>query len=152
MAEFSRDVIEAAARQREVQITTYGRKTGRPHRVTVWVSGDNGRLFVRSGGGLGQGWPQNLLAGGRGVLPVGGMDVPIRARHVTDVAETRTAAGHLVRKYPGEHSAFQRRPTAHPGRTGDLRDPSGGHLTAEVGSRPRRAHQRGHHLLAAQFW
>jgi hypothetical protein len=33
------------------------------------------------------------------VLPVGGIDVPIRARHVTDVAEARTAAGHLVRKY-----------------------------------------------------
>src|SRR5262249_16353990 len=98
MAEFSRDVIEAAARQREVQITTYGRKTGRPHRVTVWVSGDNGRLFVRSGGGLGRDWPQNLLTGGQGVLHVGGMDVPIRARHLTDVVETRAAAGHLVRK------------------------------------------------------
>lgn len=99
MAEFNRDVIEAAARQREVQITTYGRKTGRPHRVTVWVSGDNGRLFVRAGGGLGRDWPQNLLTGGRGVLHVGGMDVPIRARHLTDVAETRAAAGYLVRKY-----------------------------------------------------
>ena len=99
MAEFSQDVIEAAARQREVQITTYGRKTGRPHRVTVWVSGDNGRLFVRSGGGLGRDWPQNLLTGGRGVLHVGGMDVPIRARRLVDVAETRAAAGHLVRKY-----------------------------------------------------
>jgi len=99
MADFSQDVIEAAARQREVQITTYGRKTGRAHSVTVWVSGDNGRLFVRSGGGLGRDWPQNLLAGGRGVLHVGGMDVPFRARHVSDVAEARTAAGHLVRKY-----------------------------------------------------
>jgi deazaflavin-dependent oxidoreductase (nitroreductase family) len=99
MAEFSRDVIEAAARQREVQITTYGRQTGRPHRVTVWVSDDNGRLFVRSGGGLGRDWPQNLLAGGRGVLHVAGMDVPIQARHVTDVEQARTAAGHLVRKY-----------------------------------------------------
>src|SRR5258708_31662167 len=99
MAEFSRDVIEAAARQREVQITTYGRQTGRPHRVTVWVSDDNGRLFVRSGGGLGRDWPQNLLAGGRGVLHVAGMDVPIQARHVTDLAQARTAAGHLVRKY-----------------------------------------------------
>ena len=36
---------------------------------------------------------------GRGVLHVGHMDVPIRARHVTDVAEARTAAGHLVRRY-----------------------------------------------------
>ncbi len=99
MADFSQDVIDAAARQREVQITTYGRKTGRAHRVTVWVSGDNGRLFVRSGGGLGRDWPQNLLAGGRGVLHEGGRDVPFRARHVSAAAEARTAAGHLVRKY-----------------------------------------------------
>src|SRR5262249_55999558 len=100
MAEFSQDVIEAAARQREVEITTYGRRTGRPHRVTVWVSGDDGRLFVRSGGGLGRDWPQNLLAGGRGLLHVGGMDVPIRARHLTDVAEARTAARHPPPHYP----------------------------------------------------
>src|SRR5262249_51985644 len=99
MAEFSQDVIEAAARQREVEITTYGRKTGRPHRVTVWVSGDNGRLFVRSGRGLGRDWPQNLLAGGRGVLHVGGIDVSILARPVTAVAETMAAASHLGRKY-----------------------------------------------------
>jgi deazaflavin-dependent oxidoreductase (nitroreductase family) len=126
MAEFSRDVIEAAAQQREVQITTYGRKTGRPYRVTVWLSGDNGRLFVRSGGGLGRDWPQNMMAGGRGMLHVGGMDVPVRARHVTDAAEARAAAGHLVRKYrvnierssggqpltPGEQATFELLPAA----------------------------------------
>ncbi len=126
MAEFSRDILEAAARQREVQITTYGRKTGRPRRVTIWVSGDNGRLFVRSGGGLGRDWPQNLLASGRGVLHLAGMDIPIEAKHVTDVAESRTAADHLVRKYrvniqrsrgdqpltPGEQATFELLPAA----------------------------------------
>jgi deazaflavin-dependent oxidoreductase (nitroreductase family) len=126
MAEFTRDIIEDAARQREVQITTYGRKTGRPRRVTIWVSGDNGRLFVRSGGGLGRDWPQNLLASGRGVLHVGGMDIPIQARHITDVAESRAAADHLVRKYrvniqrssgdqpltPGEQATFELLPAA----------------------------------------
>ena len=72
MSYFSASVIEAAASEREVELTTYGRRTGRAHRTTLWISSDGRRVFVRSGGGLGRDWPRNLLA--QGYLPLGATD------------------------------------------------------------------------------
>jgi len=99
MSEFSEQVLEAAAREREVDLTTYGRKTGRPHRTVIWVWGDDDRIFIRSGGGMGRDWPQNLVAQGRAVLHVGGLDVPVVPRHVTDLTEVRSLHPLAVRKY-----------------------------------------------------
>ena len=126
MSEFSKSVLEAAAREREVEFTTYGRKTGKTHRTTIWVSGDGGRLFIRSGGGLGRDWPQNLLARGHGVLHVGGMDVPVQAQHVTEPGEARSVSELVIRKYgssvqrspdggpptPAERATFELRPSS----------------------------------------
>jgi len=126
MSEFSQSILEAAAREREVGFTTYGRKTGRTHRTTVWVSGDGRRLFIRSGGGLARHWPQNLLASGRGVLHVGGMDIPVRAQHVADPSEARSVSEYVIGKYgpsvqrspdggpltPAEQATFELRPSA----------------------------------------
>jgi len=125
MSEFSQSILEAAAQEREVEFTTYGRKTGKTHRTTIWVSGDGGRLFIRSGLGLGRDWPQNLLARGHGVLHVGGMDVPVQARHVTDPGEARSVSELVIRKYgssvqrspdggpltPAEQATFELRPS-----------------------------------------
>ena len=93
---FDASVIDFAAREREVTLTTYGRKTGRPHRVTIWISGDGQRLFVRSGRGLGRDWTRNLRARPEAVLRVGGVEVRVRARLVEDVGEAR-AVSQLVR-------------------------------------------------------
>ncbi len=98
MTEFSAQVLEAAAREREAELTTYGRRTGRPHRTILWLWGDGRRLYIRSGGGMGRDWPQNLLAAGRAVLRVGGLDVPVVPRHV-DPAEARSLHPLVVRKY-----------------------------------------------------
>jgi deazaflavin-dependent oxidoreductase (nitroreductase family) len=99
MSEFSTQVLEAVAREPEVELTTYGRRTGRPHRTIIWVWGDGRRVFVRSGGGLGRDWPQNLLAQEKGVLHVAGLDVPVVPRHVTDLAEARSLHPLVVKKY-----------------------------------------------------
>lgn len=79
--------------------TTYGRRTGDEHSVTVWVSTDGRRVFIRSGGGLRRDWPQNLLASGRGILHVGGANLPVRGRHVTTPAEARSVTELVLRKY-----------------------------------------------------
>lgn len=98
MASFSTDVLDAAAREREVTFTTRGRKTGNDHSTVIWVWGDGQRLFIRSGGGLGRDWPRNLLARPEGVLHVGGHDVPVRVRHL-DVDEARSVGPLVNRKY-----------------------------------------------------
>ncbi len=98
MAGFASDVLQAAAREREVELTTYGRRTGQARRTTVWLSGDGRRLFVRSGGGPGRHWPRNIFARPEGVLHVGGLDVPVRFRHV-DPGEARSVSELVIRKY-----------------------------------------------------
>ncbi|HVC32820.1 MAG TPA: nitroreductase/quinone reductase family protein [Chloroflexota bacterium] len=99
MAGFDRVILDLAAREREVDLTTRGRKTGRPSRVTLWIWGDGQRLYVRAGGGMSRDWPQNLRAQGRGILHLGDQDVPVRARLVSDPAEARAGAGLINRKY-----------------------------------------------------
>jgi hypothetical protein len=124
MQGFSEDVIEQAARQKEVALTTFGRKTGREHRTIVWISTDGDRLFVRSGGGLGRDWPKNLLAGGTGILHLDGYEGRVRGRHIEDPAEARAVSGFVRRKYgeavaqsagdepmtPGEQATFELTP------------------------------------------
>ncbi|MGO8949965.1 MAG: hypothetical protein ACLQUY_20380 [Ktedonobacterales bacterium] len=99
MAGFDQTILDAAAQQREVELTTWGRLSGRPSRVTIWIWGDGRRLYIRSGGGMGRDWPQNLRAAGRGILHLVGRDIPVRARHVSDPAEARAGAEWINHKY-----------------------------------------------------
>ncbi len=99
-AELRPDTIDAAGREKEVTLTTYGRKTGKPRTVTIWVSTDRRRVFVRSGGGFGRDWPQNLVARGEAILHIGGRSIKVKPRHVADPAEAR-AVSRLVRKKYG---------------------------------------------------
>lgn len=103
MANFPEPVIDAVGREREVELTTYGRKTGRTSRRILWAVADDGRVYVRSGGGLGRDWPRNLLARGEGALHVTGMVVPVRAHHVTDPARARQVS-HLYRAKYGDNA------------------------------------------------
>jgi deazaflavin-dependent oxidoreductase (nitroreductase family) len=97
--DFDPQVIDAAGREREVELTTYGRRSGRPHRVTIWVSGVGRRLFIRSGGGLGPDWTKNLLKRPDGVIHMSGMDVPVSVRQVADPEEARAVSELVMRKY-----------------------------------------------------
>jgi deazaflavin-dependent oxidoreductase (nitroreductase family) len=99
MSGFPREVFEAAAKQKEVRITTYGRKTGKPVTVTIWISTDGNRLFVRSGGGMSRNWPQNLMARGEAILELGGKSLRVKPRHVTNPAEARAASEFVRKKY-----------------------------------------------------
>lgn len=121
MADFRPATLEAIGREREVKFVTTGRRTGKSHTVTTWISSDGRRAFIRSGGGLTRDWPQNLLASGTGILRVGGVDVQVRARHVTDPEEARWVTDLVIRKYglavrrspeggplsPAEHATFE---------------------------------------------
>src|SRR6266567_4116546 len=92
MAGFSSDVLDAAAHQREVRLTTYGRKSGKLHDVTIWIGTDAKHLYIRSGQGMSRHWPQNLVARGAGLLHLGNLQVKVKPRLVTDPAEARSAS------------------------------------------------------------
>jgi hypothetical protein len=99
MAEPGTELVDAVAREREVHLTTYGRITGKPHRVTIWTGTDGKHIYVRSGQGMRRHWPQNLTARGEGVLEVGKMTVKVKPRHVTDPAEARAVSALYGQKY-----------------------------------------------------
>lgn len=90
---------EAAATQREVTLTTTGRKSGKPRKVTIWISTDGRRLFIRSGQGMKRDWPQNLVANAEATLGLGGESIKVKARQVTDPDESRAIAEFGRKKY-----------------------------------------------------
>jgi hypothetical protein len=96
---FKKDVIDAAATQKEVKLTTFGRKTGKPSEVTIWITTDGDHLYIRSGQGMRRQWPQNLLLRGEGVLHLGDMNVKVKPRQVSDPTEARATSALYTRKY-----------------------------------------------------
>jgi deazaflavin-dependent oxidoreductase (nitroreductase family) len=99
MSQFSAEALQGAAHEREVQLTTIGRQTGKPRRVTIWIGTDGNRLFIRSGEGMRRHWPQNLLAKGEGVVRLGKSEIKVKPRLVTDPAEARAVSGLYKSKY-----------------------------------------------------
>ncbi len=120
MQNFDPDILEAANQAHEIELSTYGRQTGRPHRVTMWIWGDGRRLYVRSGKGLGRDWPQNLLADPRAILHVAGRDIPVRARHVTDPAEARAGSTWIQQKYQTQQGPSPEDSPLTPGETANF--------------------------------
>lgn len=96
---FRKDAIDAAAHEREVRLTTFGRRTGKPSAVTIWITTDGDHVYIRSGQGMRRHWPQNLLARGEGVLHLGGLDLNVKPRPVTDPAEARATSSLYTKKY-----------------------------------------------------
>src|SRR5438270_10967493 len=97
------ELVSAAAKAPEVDLTTFGRKSGRPSRNTIWITTDaQGRIHIRSVLGLVRDWPQNLLANGRAILHIDGKDFPVVARHVTDRAELLASRDAVKAKYGAE--------------------------------------------------
>jgi len=95
-------ILQSAAQEREVELTTFGRKSGKPSRRIIWITALDGKLYIRSGLGLTRDWPKNLLANGRAILHIAGQDIPLRARHVTDPQEARAMHAPVKQKYNAE--------------------------------------------------
>ena len=58
------DVSRALERDRVIDITTTGRKTGQLRRIEIWVHNVEGRLFITGTPGR-RHWFANLVAGHR---------------------------------------------------------------------------------------
>ena len=121
MKQFPKDVLDAVANDKEVRLTTHGRKTGKESSVTIWIVTDGNKVYIRSGQGLKRHWPKNLLERPEGTLALEGTTVRFKSRHVTDPAEARHSSRLYAPKYgdfvqpsnerdpltPGEQAAFE---------------------------------------------
>jgi hypothetical protein len=99
MAQFPQHVLESIRNEREVGLTTYGRKTGKPTTVTVWVVTDGNKVYIRSGQGMRRHWPKNLQERPQGVMQLGGEVVRFRSRHIVDPTEARHSSKLYGPKY-----------------------------------------------------
>ncbi|HWS33684.1 MAG TPA: nitroreductase/quinone reductase family protein [Actinoplanes sp.] len=69
-----------------VEITTVGRRSGRPRRIETWRYRAAGRFWLTGSPGR-RDWFANLVATPEFILHLDGTDLPVRARVVTDPGE-----------------------------------------------------------------
>ncbi|CAN5657247.1 hypothetical protein BH23CHL2_BH23CHL2_30470 [soil metagenome] len=114
MTGFSQEILEAAEREHEIEFETFGRKSGKPSKVIIWITRSDDSLFIRSGGGMTRDWPQNLKHHGRGILHLAGQAIPVTARHVEDVGEAKRITRAVQRKYQSGADGHDQPPDAPP--------------------------------------
>ncbi|MEV4638017.1 nitroreductase family deazaflavin-dependent oxidoreductase [Actinoplanes sp. NPDC049548] len=80
------ELRQALDTQRTVEITTIGRRTGRPRRIETWRYRADGRYWLTGSPGS-RDWYANLLANPDFTLHLHQRDIPVRGRVVTDPDE-----------------------------------------------------------------
>jgi deazaflavin-dependent oxidoreductase (nitroreductase family) len=102
-------------RERIVDITTLGRRTGRPRRIEIFFYRALGRTYLCSGAGGGAtGWYANLLAHPEFTFHLKHgvrADLPARAEPVTDPAERAAVLEAIVADLNQPHDPGTIRPT-----------------------------------------
>jgi deazaflavin-dependent oxidoreductase (nitroreductase family) len=88
------------ARRSTVRLTTTGRKSGRPHTVTIWfVVADGSRFYVQHVRGPGADWYRNLVKQPEVGVDFGAGVLQARAVPIADPAEVRRVLGLFRKKY-----------------------------------------------------
>ncbi|MFB9331385.1 nitroreductase family deazaflavin-dependent oxidoreductase [Actinoplanes octamycinicus] len=88
-------IRQALDEQQTVEITTIGRRSGRPRRMETWRYRAGGRYWLSGSPGR-RDWYANLLAHPEFTLHLKDQDLPVRARPVTDPAERARVFGEIV--------------------------------------------------------
>ena len=92
------DVLTAVGRDRTIDITTTGAKSGRPRRIETWAWVGDDRLYLTGTPGR-RGWYANLKANPALTVHVkrgAQADVPARARAIEDPAERRAVLSRIA--------------------------------------------------------
>jgi deazaflavin-dependent oxidoreductase (nitroreductase family) len=91
--------LESLKERSTCRITTRGRRTGRPHTVTIWfVVGDGGRIHLGTLK-MGRDWPKNVAANPEVVLEIGDLRLSGRVQQVSEESERARIASRIAAKY-----------------------------------------------------
>lgn len=105
----------AGTRERIIDITTSGRRTGRAHRIEIFFYRAAGATYLCSGaGGAATDWHANLLARPDFTVHLKNgirADLPARATPVTDPVERRAVLAEIVADLNQPHDPGTIRPT-----------------------------------------
>jgi deazaflavin-dependent oxidoreductase (nitroreductase family) len=90
--------LRQVAGKQTTRLTHYGRKTGKPHEVTIWFVLDGDRLYIGTAN-VNRQWVQNVQKTPQVKLSIAGENVEGKARLLTDRAERERAMAAIRRKY-----------------------------------------------------
>jgi deazaflavin-dependent oxidoreductase (nitroreductase family) len=90
--------LRRVAGKQTTRLTHYGRKTGKPHEVTIWFVLDGDRLFIGTAN-VNRQWVRNVQKTPQIKLSIGGETFDGNARFLTDRAEHERAMAAIRRKY-----------------------------------------------------
>jgi len=91
--------LEAAGSRSTCRITTRGRRTGRPHTVTIWFATAGPERVVLGTLRLGRDWPKNVAANPEVEIQIGELKLKGRAARVTEDPERSRIEAMLAAKY-----------------------------------------------------
>ena len=80
--------IERLAGERTIELTTFGRRSGRPSRIEIWWFRFEGRFIVTGTPGR-RDWLANVRATPAVIVHAAGTDLPGTATEVRDIADRR---------------------------------------------------------------
>jgi deazaflavin-dependent oxidoreductase (nitroreductase family) len=90
--------LKRVAARRTTTLTHYGRKTGKPHEVTIWFVVDGDKVYLGSAN-VNRQWVRNVQKTPQIRLSIGGETFEGTARFLTDRAEHERAMAAIRRKY-----------------------------------------------------
>jgi deazaflavin-dependent oxidoreductase (nitroreductase family) len=90
--------LRQAAGKQTTTLTHYGRKTGKPHAVTIWFVLDDDKLCIGTAN-VNRQWVRNVQKTPQVNLSIGGETFEGTARFLTDRAEHERAMTAIRRKY-----------------------------------------------------
>ena len=91
--------IEKVANESTVELTTTGRKSGKPHTKPIWFVYDQGRLYLQAGKGGKTDWYQNLKKNPQMTLKIGTLTFAGKAKFIDDQKETEIIHNLFSAKY-----------------------------------------------------
>jgi deazaflavin-dependent oxidoreductase (nitroreductase family) len=90
--------LRRVAGKQTTRLTHYGRKTGKPHEVTIWFVLDDDRLYIGTAN-VNRQWVRNVQKTPKIRLSIGGENFNGTARLLTDRTEHERAMAAIRRKY-----------------------------------------------------
>jgi deazaflavin-dependent oxidoreductase (nitroreductase family) len=91
--------LERVANESTVEITTIGRKSGKPHAKPIWFVYEQGHFYIQSGKEGKSDWYQNLQKTPQLTLKIGTLTFTGKAKFIEDEKETERIHGLFSGKY-----------------------------------------------------
>jgi len=94
-----KEELQQVVNESNAEITTIGRKSGKPHTKPIWFVYDQGHLYLQAGREGKTDWYQNLKKNPQVTLKIGTVTLTGKAQFIDDPQETERIHGLFSKKY-----------------------------------------------------